>query len=186
MANDPRLVLLVPLLLTCAVIAVAFVDLSQRRIPNLITFPLAGIGIALQTLRGLEGLRFALLGLAVGFSLLFVPYLFKAMGAGDVKFLAAIGTFVGAYGSLRVLLLGLMIYPVLAFFFVATQGKLKLTLRRFTISLLKFIGIFISWFSIPALQLQALDNENEPSARTPFGVTLSIGTILALFTTWLQ
>ena len=90
--------LLATILLTVTVILVAFFDLRERRIPNNIVFPAALTGLVLNGLRGWAGLWFGSKGLLAGFGLLFIPYLFRVMGAGDVKFLAAIGSFVGVSG----------------------------------------------------------------------------------------
>ncbi len=186
MAETQKLISFAPFILVTAVALVAFIDLRERRIPNFIVFPLAIVGVVLQSLRGLEGVVFSLTGLVTGFLLLFIPYLFKAMGAGDVKFLAAIGTFVGSYGSLRVLLIALLVYPLIALCFVTAQGKVKITLRRFGILTCKLIGVFIPVLKLYANNLQALDDVSISSARTPFGLTLSMGTILALFTNFLR
>src|SRR5436309_3229359 len=98
-------------ILTALVLAVSIFDLRERRIPNFLVLPAACIGLGLNLYGGWDGLLFSAQGLAVGLTLLFVPYLLGAMGAGDVKFLAAIGAFVGAVGVARVLLLSLLCYP---------------------------------------------------------------------------
>lgn len=186
MADAQKLIVFAPLILASAVVLVAFIDLRERRIPNLIIFPLTIIGVVLNALRGIDGVIFSLTGLAVGLGLLFIPYLLRVMGAGDVKFLAAIGTFVGGAGSVRVLLIALLIYPLIAFCFVIAQGKLKITLRRFTILTCNLIGAFIPVLKLYAERLKTMDDASISSAQTPFGLTLSIGTMLALFTNFLR
>ena len=76
-------------LLTLFVGLISFYDLRERRIPNAIVFPAALIGLSMNAWSGWSGLWFGLQGLVAGFALLFIPYLFSVMGAGDVKFLAA-------------------------------------------------------------------------------------------------
>jgi len=72
-------------LLTAFVVAISIYDIRERRIPNLIVFPAAFIGLTLNmALRGWEGLGFGLKGLATGFALLFIAYLVGGMKAGDV------------------------------------------------------------------------------------------------------
>ncbi len=75
---------LVPLL-----IAAGWYDVYQRRIPNTITLPLAGVGVLLQLFFG-AGWAQALLSLALGGGLFFFFYLLGMMGAGDVKLMAGI------------------------------------------------------------------------------------------------
>lgn len=172
--------------LTLFAVAVAVYDLRERRIPNLLVLPAACLGIGLHLTEGWDGLRFALGGLALGFSLLFVPYLFGAMWPGDVKFLAAVGSFVGPGGVLRVFLLTLLCYPLLALFFVLKDGKLGVTWLRFRRVLARTIGMFVPTFKGYAALLEARDNPQITSATTPFGVAISAGTLLALYTPLLK
>ncbi len=79
--------------------------------------------MALNASQGWDGLAFGLKGLAVGFGLLFIPYLFGAMGAGDVKLLAAIGSFIGAAEVARVLLLTVLFTLCWRPFFVIRNAK---------------------------------------------------------------
>lgn len=74
----------------------AATDLHSRRIPNWLTVPMALAGVAFHVLAPTGiGLGASLLGLAVGFSLLLVPYVIGGGGAGDVKLLAALGAWLG-------------------------------------------------------------------------------------------
>lgn len=76
------------------VAAIAWSDLRSRRIPNIIVFPAALVGLAFNLgLRGWEGLLFGLKGLGLAFVLLLIPYMVGGMKAGDVKFLMAVGAF---------------------------------------------------------------------------------------------
>jgi prepilin peptidase CpaA len=72
---------------------IAWGDLRTYRIPNYLTLgtTLAGLGYQ-AAFHGFSGLGSGLLGLAMGLFLLFPIYLLGAMGAGDVKALAALGT----------------------------------------------------------------------------------------------
>ena len=76
-------------------IAAAF-DLKMRRIPNYVTVPAALIGLGYHALMpsGM-GVWMSLAGFAVGFSLLLLPWLLGGGGMGDVKLLAALGTWLG-------------------------------------------------------------------------------------------
>ncbi len=80
-------------------------DLRQRRVPNALVFIAAGLGIALQLgVAGFSGILDALAGLGVGLAILMPGYLVGTTGAGDVKLMAAVGTFLGPY---HILLAGL-------------------------------------------------------------------------------
>jgi prepilin peptidase CpaA len=173
--------------LTALVIAVSVFDLRERRIPNVIVFPAALIGLALNLIfKGWEGLGFGLKGLAVGFALLFIPYLVGAMKAGDVKFLAAIGAFAGANDVIRALLLTLLIYPLFAVVAVLRERKLTLTWLRFRRVFLNFLGAFIPGLKLYAVRLDARDDKTVSSVTTPFGVAIAAGTLVAIYTNFLR
>src|SRR5688500_10533930 len=77
-------------------IAAAALDYRTRKIPNWLTVPTAVLGLAFHTLApDGSGPLAALAGFAVGFALLLLPYLLGGGGMGDVKMLAALGTWLG-------------------------------------------------------------------------------------------
>ena len=88
-----------------AVVAGAAVDVVQKRIPNRITFPAMLLLLAIHGgFSGLPGLTDALLGLAGGFLIFLIPHLFRVLGAGDVKLMAAVGAGLGPTALLTVVL----------------------------------------------------------------------------------
>src|SRR5262249_52326564 len=162
-------------------------DLGERRIPNVLVFPaiLAGLAANFHS-KGLNGLTFGLKGLAVGFALLIIPYIVVGMKAGDVKFLAAIGAFIGATDVVRALLGTVLTYPVLARFLVIKAGKLKVTWLRFRRVFFNFLGYFTPGMQIYALRLEGQDDESVASVTTPFGVSIAGGTLIAIYTNFLR
>jgi len=76
----------------------AFTDLRQRRIPNFVTVPAALLGLLFHSLLPSgEGWWFSLAGFAVGAVLLVLPYLLGGGGMGDIKLLAALGSWLGPF-----------------------------------------------------------------------------------------
>ncbi len=172
--------------LTVFVVAVAFFDLRERRIPNILVFPAMLIGMVLHfTSQSWNGLLFSIKGLMTGFALLLIPYMVKGMKAGDVKFLMAIGSFVGTMETVRVLLITVLVYPIYALIVVAREKKLKLTWLRFRRVLLNFIGFFIPGMKMYALRLESQDDLNVASVTTPFGVAITAGTLISIYTSFL-
>lgn len=81
--------------------AASYFDCRWRRIPNLITFGGMSCGVLLHTVfLGLDGLLLALAGCGVGFACLLPGYLRGHSGAGDVKLLGVVGTFLGPFPTL--------------------------------------------------------------------------------------
>ena len=87
-----------------ALLAVAWIDLDTRTIPDVVTIPGVGLGLA-ASLFAPPGLAAALLGAAAGgFSLWLVGAVYEratgvpGMGGGDVKLAAMMGAFLGAGG----------------------------------------------------------------------------------------
>lgn len=71
----------------------AFSDIRSRTIPNWISVSLALFGLSWHAwYDGLPGLASASLGLIAGFAVFLVFYLLGAMGGGDIKLMAALGS----------------------------------------------------------------------------------------------
>lgn len=88
-------------LLLIYVALVAVVDYRRQRIPNALTVSAAVLGLLLGAItQGAAGFFAAGEGLLVGLGLFLPMYLLGGTGAGDVKALAAAGTFLGPFGTL--------------------------------------------------------------------------------------
>ena len=89
-------------------IVIAFIDLDQKIIPNVISLPGIIIGLLLALLIGQPSILDALIGAAGGGALLFLVVLLSrgGMGGGDAKLLAMIGAFFGWQGAVTALMLG--------------------------------------------------------------------------------
>jgi prepilin peptidase CpaA len=76
-------------------------DLLAHRIPNRLTGSLLCVALALQfAFGGWNGLGQAALGALVGLAMLLPLYVLRAMGAGDVKLLAALGALLDPHWAL--------------------------------------------------------------------------------------
>lgn len=80
---------------------ISWSDLRTRKIPNYLTLGAALAGLLYNlAVSGLSGLMSGILGLFLGFGFLILPYILGGMGAGDVKALAALGAWLGPFGTL--------------------------------------------------------------------------------------
>jgi Flp pilus assembly protein protease CpaA len=89
------------LYLFVAMLAVAvYMDVTRHRIPNKLNLVGLCSGLLLQGVAaGFPGLLNGVLGGLVGLACFAPLYLLRGMGAGDVKLLAAVGTFLGPLGA---------------------------------------------------------------------------------------
>ncbi len=86
-------------------IAAAVWDVRQHRIPNWLTLPGVVAGIVLRSaLLGWKGFGSAVAGCVLGGGVLLLFYMIRAMGAGDVKLMAAIGSLVGPSQAMNIVL----------------------------------------------------------------------------------
>jgi leader peptidase (prepilin peptidase)/N-methyltransferase len=106
-------------------VAVAWIDLDTRTIPDAVTIPGVGLGLA-ASLFGPPGLTAALIGAATGgLSLWLVGYAYEratgvpGMGGGDVKLAAMMGAFLGAGGVFGAIFLASLAGSVFGIFLIA-------------------------------------------------------------------
>ena len=112
----------------------AVIDLRTGKIPNPLTAAVAagGLGLAAFGLTG-HSMAGALVGALLGFVLMLPGHLFGGTGAGDVKLLAALGTWLGPGGVLMAFLYSAIAGGLLA---VAHAMKRRLTDRQPPVALL--------------------------------------------------
>jgi len=148
-----------------------WLDLTSRKIPNLLTLPFIAIGLLYHLWTGgWEGLFFSLVGLAVGLGLLLLPFATGGIGGGDVKYLGAVGALQGAGFTLATLIIGAGLGGICALVLLAVKGRLGRTLRRLSgflfTPLFRTLGLsfgsdrlfkIAAWFSPAYLSLRCAD-----------------------------
>jgi len=89
--------------ITVAIAAVAAaIDMKTGRIPNALTFGATLAALLYHTIDGgASGFAWALAGCGIGLALFFPFFALGGLGAGDVKLVAALGTWLGPLGVLR-------------------------------------------------------------------------------------
>jgi prepilin peptidase CpaA len=164
--------------LLAMVLAAAVYDVRYRRIPNWLT--LAGVlaGVALNGFldQGRPGLFVSsLLGLAMAFGVYFVLYALRAMGAGDVKMMAAVGAIVGWRDWFGVFIITAIIGGIMALILVAMRGRVKKTLWNVAFILSELKG------GRPAyMRREELDVKNPKALGLPHGAVIAVGTVFFL------
>lgn len=158
-------------------------DVHQRRIPNWLVLAAALVGVSLQSLlTGASGLLAALAGLVVGLLVLLPGYLLGGTGAGDVKLMAAIGTFLGPQGVLLAALASIAAGSVVALGYAASS-----LIQRDSISPWRRYGLMFRTFFTTFQPVYLAPAEGEVMGRKfPFAVSIALGTTLFLSWPWLQ
>lgn len=125
---------LVPLLAVAVAGGAACADLRWRRIPNWLTLGTAILGLGLNVaLGGLPAGLAALGGLALGLALLLPFYVLRAVGAGDVKLLAALGALLGPQALISVALYGAVVGGLMSAVILLGRGRLMLALNELVV-----------------------------------------------------
>src|SRR5215813_8749651 len=166
------------ILLLLLVVVAAVTDLRSRRIPNWLTLSgvLAGLGMnAFLADRWWQGLAFSLLGLLTGFGLYVVLYIIRAMGAGDVKLMAAAGAIIGWQNWFGLFILTALIGGILAVVVSILKKRLGTTFWN--------VGFILSEMKHgrPAyLGREELDVKSSKGLRMPHGAVIAFSTFLFL------
>jgi prepilin peptidase CpaA len=145
-------------------------DIRTRRIPNVLTASLSGIGIAMGAtdISGI-GAGAALGGCIIGLMLMMPGYLLGATGAGDVKLMAAVGAVLGPALVVTAFLFTAVAGGVLALVVATQRGRVGATLAG--------TGRLIATPTGARQQLQ----EAPATRRFAYGPAIAIGSVLAAF-----
>ncbi len=167
----------VEVVLLVLLLAAAVFDVLYRRIPNWLTVSGVVVGIAINTAIGppVAGLVFSLAGLGVAFGIYVALYALRAMGAGDVKLMAAVGALVGWERWFGIFFVTALIGGVMALILVVARRRLKKTLFN--------VGFILSEMKSlrPAyLAKEELDVKNKKALGLPHGAVIAVSTVFYL------
>lgn len=166
-------------LLALAIVCV-YTDLAHGKLYNAVTLPAVVFGLALAFWMdaGRPGhvfLKDALLAVGLGGGLLLGLYLLGGLGAGDVKFMAAVGALapLGKFGSYgwRFMVVTLMytalVGAAIAVGILIWQGRVLEGLKKSARAMFTF---------------RVKNKERVPVLKVPYGIAIGIGTLWA----WLE
>ncbi len=155
-------------------------DVFTRRIPNILTYGGIVIGVVFWTImQGGRGFLTAMAGMFVGGGVFLLFYMVRAMGAGDVKLMAAVGSIAGPSKSVETIFacaiagglmaVGYMLYHHRTTGTVANVGKLLHFHVKHGVS------------THPELNLS-----NPAAIRMPYGVAIATGCLYSFCVTLLK
>ncbi|HUS07094.1 MAG TPA: prepilin peptidase [Bryobacteraceae bacterium] len=157
-------------------VTAALTDLRSRTIPNwlVVTGLIAGFLLNIY-LDGWAGLRLAAGGFGLAL-LIYVPmYMLRAMGGGDVKLMAAVGSITGAHNWFLIFLFTSMIGGVIALIFLLFRGRLGRSLQNVGYILHEMLHL-----RAPHASRSDLDIGGSEAVTMPHGVAISLGTLMFL------
>lgn len=150
-------------------LAASGIDLRSRRVPNLLTMPLACAGVLLAAL-GATGLSAtdAALGCLVGLGVMLPLHVLGGTGAGDVKLMAAFGAFLGPAGVLGAFVRMAIVGGVIAVGVAIQRGRLRETLNGTALLVARVDGV------ATAIASPAMNN------RFPYAPAVAVGAAMVV------
>jgi len=152
---------------------ITYFDVRYRRIPNVFVLATLVSGLLINFVAGgLGGLRASALGCLLAFGLMLVLHVLGAMGAGDVKLFAAVGSVVGMHLVVSTFLVVLLTGGVLAVYTILRNGTALATLTR-------VLQIFAGF--LPGWQMPRFEVPSDRRHTLPYGVAITFGSLISLF-----
>ncbi|HZH89502.1 MAG TPA: prepilin peptidase [Pyrinomonadaceae bacterium] len=159
--------LLIPL-----AVVITYYDARYRRIPNAFVLATLVAGFSVNTIiDGAGGALASFGGCALAFGLMFMLHIFGAMGAGDVKLFAGIGSVIGASLVVPTFLVVVLVGGALAFVTMFRAGMVKETLWR-------VVQIFVGF--LPGWEMPRFSVPIERRHTIPYGVAITFGSLISL------
>jgi prepilin peptidase CpaA len=149
-------------------------DVCERRIPNWLSGSALVVAVPVATLEGGIGLSAAGLGFLLGGMAFILPFTVGAVGAGDVKFAAVAGAWLGPYVGLHALLLGTVLGLVVGLASAAVAGRAGVAIAGAA----RLVYLFASSLSLASLPPPAKDAERV--APIPYAAPLAAGVLGAV------
>jgi prepilin peptidase CpaA len=162
----------VGLCLLALVTTASWTDLRARRIPNWLVLAAAALALPVQcSLHGVgAGFNQWLTGMLTGGALFLPLYVARAMGAGDVKMMAAIGAFVGPWTGFVIVLLTFSIGAIWALVMIVAGGKTRSAFANIR-------GMLPAWGGKRQQTDPGVEPRGRPSVGSlPFAVAIALGT----------
>lgn len=171
---------LMPMLLLLLIASLQ--DIRSHRISNKLVLIGIVVGVSLNMLLpegwgfnsaipGGLGWQGALKGFGVGMAVFLPIYLLRAMGAGDVKLMAMVGTFLGPEGVLGAILATFVAGGVMALALVLWSKQL---MNLFSNVRMMLTGGLIN---VSVGKLPVMDDAPVSVGKLPYGVAIAVGTL---------
>ena len=148
-----------------------YLDLRYQRIPNKLCLFALVLALLLQSISGQwQGIAQALLGAGLALAMLLPAYVFRCLGAGDVKLMIAVGAYSGPQLLLWSVLYGIIFGSItsfaLALYKVGWSGMKKMMKRHFIKA------------SVDGAEIHG---KAQPVLQVPYAPALALGWLMACY-----
>jgi prepilin peptidase CpaA len=166
----------VQILVAAIVLAAAVTDLRTRRIPNWLTLSGVCAGLLLNwSLAGSAGIGTSVRGMGLGFGLYFVLYCLRAMGAGDVKLMAAVGAIIGPANWMSVFVASALAAGLLSLGLIVWRRRVWETLGNTFLIVTELAHLRRPWE-----RHRQLDVKDPRAMNMPHALAIAVGTAVCL------
>jgi prepilin peptidase CpaA len=121
---------------------------------------------------GLTGILFSITGFGLGIGFLVIFYVLGGMGAGDVKFMGAIGSLLGPKGIFWAFLYTAIIGGVFSFFCLIKIRQLRITIERYANIMKTAVTTGRLLYQPPEKTVQ--------DVKLSYGVAIALGTVFSI------
>lgn len=174
----------IPISVVLAVaVAASITDVSRFKVYNLLTFPCFFGGLAFGLWSGSwQGLVYALCGALLGLTILLIPYLMGGLGAGDVKFVMAVGTWIGPTLLIPAILIGCVAtFCYFLVFIGRAQGwrGVLMSVQLLALRLSVFGKHLVCADAFESVQ-EVAHGDNPRGRLIPFSAMVSLGIVISI------
>lgn len=161
--------MIAPILLTTMLLFAVRSDLEAQRIPNVLVASGALAALAVSMAPGGIGLAPALAGFCLGLLALLPLYAMRALGAGDVKLMAAVGAFIGPQALPFALLATFIAGGLMTLCIAMYRGTARRLLRNVRDML------FSAWWRLACQQAPILEPAPLSAGKMPYALAIAAG-----------
>jgi len=159
-------------LLALAMAYACWRDARDHRIPNPLCLGLILSGLGMHAaLHGWAGVSHSLGGAATGFGLLFVLWLMHAMGAGDVKYMAGVGAWLGPQMTIGAVIVGVLFGGLISVGIIVYQRAWSRVATNMGLLLVKLTSVRTAFGEFAS----ARQLSGHGKAAVPYAIPLTLG-----------
>jgi prepilin peptidase CpaA len=161
--------MIAPILLTTMLLLAVRSDLDAHRIPNPLVAWGALLALAVSMAPGGIGVAAAMAGFFLGLSALLPLYALRALGAGDVKLMAAVGAFIGPQALPLALLATFIAGGLMTLLITLYRGTARRLMRNVRDMLCS------AWWRLACREAPVLEPAPLSAGKMPYALAIAAG-----------